>query len=132
MHHTARMWTAPMDRPVQPPSGCIWCIRSIQNIRIVCIQLQQLGRADAREMRLVGIDQELRAICVDGKAEMVGDRLVHIQPRGPPKGSSKFDALLPVAQILHGIQTHIDSSAALGMAPRAFLVVFDVLEGMQR
>ena len=41
-----------------------------------------------------------KIVRLHGKAEMIGDRLVHVQPGGPAKGGGKIDPLGPVGQIL--------------------------------
>jgi hypothetical protein len=44
----------------------------------------------------VGIDQEPGAVLVDGKAEMVRHRFMHVQSRRPPERAGKLRPLLMV------------------------------------
>lgn len=50
-------------------------------------------------MHLIGVHQEPGAVIIHRKAEMVSDRLVHIQPLGPAKSGGKVHPVLPVVNI---------------------------------
>jgi hypothetical protein len=99
MHDAARVADIAMDGAVQPPRRRIGRVRTGERIRIIGIDHQEVARLDAREMHLVGIHQELRAVVVDGQREMIGHRLVHVEPRRPAKGTSEIDALLIEGQV---------------------------------
>ncbi len=99
MHDAARMRHVAVDRAVQAPGGRVRRVGTGERLGIVGVDKQQVARLDAREMHLVGVHQELRAVSVDGEREMVGDRLVHIQPRRPAEGTGQIDALLVEGQV---------------------------------
>lgn len=50
-------------------------------------------------MHLVGIHQELRAVLVHRKAEMIGHAFMHVQPFGPAESRGKVHAFRPVVDI---------------------------------
>ena len=61
---------------MQAPSGGIRRVRAVHGFRVVGIDQNQVRGPDAREMRLVGVHQKLRAVLVDGNREVVCHALV--------------------------------------------------------
>lgn len=102
VHDTARMGAMAMNGAMEPPRGFIGGAVSVERIGIVDIEQLQFGSADAAEMDLIGIHEELAAIIIDGDAEMIRDGLMHIEARGPLKGSGEIGTGLPMADI--GVQ----------------------------
>ena len=47
-------------------------------------------------MTLIRVHHELRAILVDGEAEVVGDGLVHVEARRPAQSGGEIDPFLPM------------------------------------
>src|SRR5471032_2627870 len=88
----AGMGLVAVQRAVQGRSSDIWRIRARQARRIVGIDPQQLTGPDPREMPTVGVDQEFSAIRRQRYAEVIGNRFVQPQPRGPAKGASQLPA----------------------------------------
>jgi hypothetical protein len=99
MHRTARVAAMAMQPAMQAPGGRIRRIGAGQRFGIIGIDDNKIAGLDPGEMHLVGVHQEPRAILVDRQAEVVGDRLVHIKPRGPAKGGGQIDAFLPVVHV---------------------------------
>jgi len=88
-----------MDGAMQAPGRRIGRIGTGQRFGIVGVDQKQVAGLDAREMHLVRVHQEFRAVLVDGQREMVGDRLMHVQPRRPAEGGSEVDPLLVIRQV---------------------------------
>ena len=104
MHHATRMWHQPMHPAMQPPGRGVGGIGARHNCRIIGVEQQHVGCADAGKMHLVGVHQELCAFRVHGQREMVGHRLVHVQPRGPAKGGGKLNAFVPMGNVRGGVR----------------------------
>jgi hypothetical protein len=124
VHHAARMRAQPVNRAMQPPGRGIGRAGPVHRFRVVGIQQQQVRGPDSGEVHLVGIHQEPRAVTADRKAEMIGHRLVHVQPRGPAEGRRHVDPFLPVGQVcaLAGVQHRVSPfRVPAGCQPRAGL-----------
>ena len=74
-----------MQVRMQVPGGGVWRTGACDRGFVARVQQQQLAGTDAREMPSVRIHQEAAAVFRDGKAEMVGDRLVPVEPGRPAK-----------------------------------------------
>eukprot|EP00521_Asterionellopsis_glacialis_P005975 CAMPEP_0195274508 /NCGR_PEP_ID=MMETSP0706-20130129/17210_1 /TAXON_ID=33640 /ORGANISM="Asterionellopsis glacialis, Strain CCMP134" /LENGTH=82 /DNA_ID=CAMNT_0040331429 /DNA_START=29 /DNA_END=274 /DNA_ORIENTATION=+ len=80
MHNAARMRTKTVDRAMQTPCRWIRRVRLIHCGRIIGVQKQKIRRPDARKVALIGVHEELRAVFIHRKAEMVRHGFVHIEP----------------------------------------------------
>ena len=99
MHRAAGMRTMAVQAAVQAPGGRVGCVRPVERVGIVGIHDQQVARLDARKVHLVRVHQEPGAVIIDRKAEMVGNALVHVEPRRPPESGCKINAFLPMLDI---------------------------------
>ena len=99
MHDAARMRHVAVDGAVQSPGGRVGRVGAAQRLGVVGVDEQQVARLDAREMHLVRVHQEFRAVVVDGEREMVGHRFMHVEPGRPAEGAGEIDALLVEGQV---------------------------------
>ena len=86
----AGMATLTVQGAMQTPGGGVGGVRPTHRFWIVGIHQNQVGGLDAREMRLIGVHQKLRAALVDGHREVIRHALVKVEPCGPAKGSSEI------------------------------------------
>jgi len=123
VHGAARLGAMPVQAAMQAPGGRVRRVGAVHRVGVGRVHLDQVAGADAREMALVGVHQEARAVLVDGEAEMVGHRLVHAQPRGPAERGGEIHAVLPVlhvrVQVGHAHMSFLSSSVRAREATHA-------------
>jgi hypothetical protein len=124
VHRAAGMRTRAVQPAMQPPGRGIGRVRTVQGFGIVRVDHDEITCADAGEMHLVGVDQELRALFVDAQAEVIGNRLVHALADGPAKGGSQIHPFLPVfhvgLQVRHAHVAFLSSVSTGRPATRAY------------
>ena len=79
---------------MQRPGRGIGRIRARHRLAIFGIEQQEIARPDPGEVPSPRVHQEFRPRFVDGDAEVVGDRFVHVEPGRPAKCARQRDSLV--------------------------------------
>ena len=111
---------AVLQRAVDRPGGRIDPAALVLG-RLMGVEQQQVRRAQLRPVAAVGVQEELRAVVADRRAEVVGDALVEVEARGPAEAGGQVAAKLglPGGQGCNpgGAGAHGYSAAWLRAAP---------------
>jgi len=96
MHCTARMRNQPVQPTMQAPCCWVGCVWAGERVGVVGIDHDHVRGFDAREVHLIGVHQELRAIIIDRHRKVVCDGFVHLEPGRPAKGGGQLNAGFPM------------------------------------
>ncbi|MNL09551.1 hypothetical protein D3C87_1303170 [compost metagenome] len=87
---------------VQGPRGDVRRVGAVEAGGLIGVDQQQVAGLDPREMLAVRIDQKLPTVPRDRHAEVIGDGLVQVQPRGPAKRAGQADSQL-LDRLIHPV-----------------------------
>ena len=89
-----------MNGPVDAPGRGVRGIGSLHGRRVVGVQQDQFAGPNQGEVPPLRVTEELLPVRRDRCAEMVGYRLVEVEPGSQPKGSCQVDADLGLIEFL--------------------------------